>query len=106
MLDDAETLQPALVEKILQQHGTRGRKAIDAVGDRRVKHYRDCTVVVGLNGKYIVEDGHCTCPNISYNLDAAADGQLCWHALAVKLAAGLDVMDTYDLWYAEVEDLP
>ncbi|MFB6253987.1 MAG: hypothetical protein ABEI06_05210, partial [Halobacteriaceae archaeon] len=53
-LANSGELSSNIVEMILEQHGDRGRKAIDAVTESRVKQYRDFTVVVGYNDEYII----------------------------------------------------
>jgi predicted nucleic acid-binding Zn finger protein len=98
-------LSPAIVEEILTQHGDRGRKAIDAVGEHRVKRYNDFTIVVGWHDEYIVEDDHCDCPDTQYNLEAEDPNQLCWHVLASIIAEALGEVDEYDDWYGEIADL-
>jgi len=103
-LDAAGELTPQVVEELLAAHGQRGRKAIDAVSEQRVKEYRDFTVVVGHDDEYIVEDGRCPCKDATYNLDPEDPDQRCWHALAVELARRLDAVDHHDLWYAEVRE--
>jgi len=69
-LEEAGELTPAIVGDISQVHGDRGVRAIEAVGENRVKAYRDFTIVVGYDDEYIVEDGGCTCKDSEYNLDA------------------------------------
>ncbi|MFB6353887.1 MAG: hypothetical protein ABEJ92_07345 [Halobacteriales archaeon] len=103
-LEAAGELTPQVAEELLDAHGERGRKAIDAVSERRVKEYNDFTVVVGHGDEYIVEDGSCTCKDATYNLDPEDPEQRCWHALAVELAARLDAIDHHDMWYAEVRE--
>ena len=97
-------LTPDAVEGLLAAHGERGRRAIDAVSERRVKQYLDFTVVVGHDDEYIVEDGGCTCKDATYNLDPEDPDQRCWHALAVELARRLDAVDHHDMWYSEVRE--
>lgn len=103
-LAEEGTLTPAITDAILAAHGARGRKAIDAVAERRVKRYQDFTVVVGYTDEYIVEDGSCTCKDAQYNLDPEDDEALCWHALAVAIAERIDAVDHHDMWYAEVKE--
>ena len=103
-LADAGTLTPEIVETILGVHGDRGKRAIEAVTERRVKGYRDFTVVVGHEDEYIVEDGECTCKDSEYNLDPADPTQRCWHAIAVDIAERVDAVDHHDMWYADVRE--
>lgn len=104
-LSSSSQLSPQVVEDILARHGDRGGKAIDAVGEHRVKRYNDFTVVVGWHDEYIVEDERCDCPDTQYNLDAEDPNQLCWHVLATIIAEALDEVDEYDEWYGEIADL-
>lgn len=92
------------VELLLSEHGGRGRRAIDAVSEERVKQYLDFTVVVGHGDEYIIENGRCNCKDAAYNLDPDDPSQQCWHALAVDIADRIDAIDHHDLWYAEVRD--
>ena len=104
-LAEAGSLSPDVVERIISVHGSRGRKAIEAVGEGRVKAYNDFTVVVGHEDEYIVEDGGCTCDDAQYNLDAEDPEQLCWHAIAVAVAERVGAMDAHAMWYSEVREL-
>ncbi len=103
-LADAGELTPPIVERILNVHGDRGRQAIEAVTEARVKQYRDFTVVVGHEDEYVVENGGCTCKDSEYNLDTADPEQRCWHSLAVDVAERVDAVDYHDMWYSEVRD--
>lgn len=97
-------LTPELVEQITAVHGDRGRRAIEAVGEQRVKEYRDFTVVVGHEAEYVVENDGCTCKDAAYNLDAEDPKQLCWHAIAVRIARALGETDEHDMWYSDVHE--
>ncbi len=103
-LTAAGELQPEIVTRILSIHGDRGQRAIEAVSERRVKRYRDFTVVVGYDEEYVVEDGGCTCKDSQYNLDSADPTQRCWHALAVEIAERIDAVDDHDMWYSDVRE--
>ena len=103
-LKETGELTPALVDRIVGTHGDRGKRAIEAVAERRVKRYRDFTVVVGHAEGYIVEDDGCTCKDSEYNLDAADPDQLCWHAIAVRIADAIDETDDHDMWYSDVRE--
>lgn len=104
-LEVAGELTPTAVDQLLEVHGDRGRRAIDAVSEGRVKEYQDFIVVVGHEDEYIVEDGGCTCKDTTYNLDPTDPDQLCWHAIAVEIAKRIDQIDYHDMWYSEVRDL-
>lgn len=103
-LAEAGQITPEIFDRIVATHGDRGRRAIDAVAEDRVKAYRDFTVVVGHSEEHLIEDG-CTCPDAIYNLDDEDPDQLCWHALAVRIARATDRVDEHDLYYADVGDL-
>jgi len=103
-LADAGELTPELVSAIVDVHDKRGRQAIEAVGEGRVKVYRDFVVVVGHEDEYIVEDGQCGCADAEYNLDRDDPEQLCWHAIAVRIAEAIDAVDYHDMWYSDVRD--
>ena len=75
--------------------GDRGRKALKAIDEHRIKKYLDFYVVVGTSGEYIVEDDFCTCPVYFYR------GGGCWHVLAVRIAALAGDYESYELWYQD-----
>ncbi|WP_313696063.1 hypothetical protein [Halorarum halobium] len=93
-----------MVKAIIETHDGRGRRAIEAVSEQRVKQYRDFTVVVGHRAEHIVEEGDCDCPDATYNLDAERPDERCWHAIAVDLAERVDRVDHHDMWYSDVHD--
>lgn len=103
-LEAAGELTPALVERIVAVHGDRGARAIDAVGERRVKEYLDFTVVVGHSEEHVIEAGQCSCKDARYNLDRDDPSQRCWHELAAVIAERTGALDHHDLWYTEVHD--
>ncbi|MFT4947075.1 MAG: putative nucleic acid-binding Zn finger protein [Natronomonas sp.] len=103
-LAEAGTLTPEAVDRIMRLHGDRGEHAIEAVSENRVKEYRDFTVVVGRADEYIVEDDGCDCKDAEYNLSAEDPEQLCWHAIAVRIARAIDETDEHDMWYSDVRE--
>ena len=105
LLESAGRLTPEAVDGIVAVHGSRGRRAIEAVGEGRVKEYNDFTVVVGHEDEYIVEDGGCTCEDAQYNLDSEDPEQLCWHAIAAAIARRVGALDRHDMWYSDVREL-
>ena len=104
VLREAGEITPDAVERITTLHGNRGARAVEAVGEDRVKGYRDFTVVVGHEEEYVVEDDGCTCKDAEFNLDAADPEQLCWHAIAVRIARAIDAVDQHDMWYSDVRE--
>ncbi|MFB6308701.1 MAG: hypothetical protein ABEH35_05155 [Haloarculaceae archaeon] len=103
-LREAGELTPEAVDRIVAVHGDRGSRAIDAVAEQRVKEYNDFTVVVGHEEEYVVEDDGCTCADAEYNLDAEDPDQLCWHAIAVRIARAIEAVDEHDMWYSDVRE--
>ncbi len=103
-LAGAGELSPQLVDRIVAIHGDRGRRAIEAVGEGRVKEYRDFTVVVGREDEYVVEDDGCTCKDAEYNIDDTDPDELCQHAIAARIADAIDAVDRHDMWYSDVRD--
>jgi len=103
-LADTGELSAPIVKTILDQHGDRGQRAIEAVTERRVKQYNDFTVVVGHSDEYVIEDDACQCEDAQYNLDPEDPTQQCWHALAVAIATRIDAVDHHDMWYSDVRD--
>ncbi len=103
-LEAAGELTGPIAAAIVDTHGDRGKRAIEAVAEERVKQYRDFTVVVGHDDEYVVEDGECDCADATYNLDAEAPDQRCWHALAVDIAERVGAVDHHDMWYSEVRE--
>ncbi|GAB3685468.1 hypothetical protein GCM10028857_16020 [Salinarchaeum chitinilyticum] len=103
-LEAVGELTPEIVEQILAVHGDRGSRAIDAVGEGRVKGYKDFTVVVGNSDEYVIEEGACTCKDATYNLDPEDPTALCWHALAAEIAKSVGAVEHHDMYYSEVRD--
>ena len=80
-LKSEQTLSSPIREEIVRLFGDRGKKALKAIDESRIKKYRDFFVVVGTSDEYIVDDEFCTCPDFSYR------GGHCWHVLAVRIAS-------------------
>ena len=104
-LEEEGELTPAIVDRIARVHGDRGVRAIEAVGEGRVKAYRDFTIVVGYEDEYIVEGAGCTCKDSEYNIDPDDPTDRCWHVLAVAIARRVGHVDYHDMWYSDVRDL-
>ena len=100
----AGELTSEAADAIIATHGDRGVRAIEAVGERRVKEYRDFTVVVGHSEEYVVENGVCECEDARYNLDPEDPTDLCWHVIAAKVARRIGAVDHHDMWYSEVRE--
>ena len=84
-----------LQEKILNLYGERGRKALLAVDESRVKKYLDFFVVVGTSDEYVVEDEFCTCRAQVFRSGS------CWHVLAARIADLTGQYEVVDEWYME-----
>jgi predicted nucleic acid-binding Zn finger protein len=104
LLEESGELTSEAADRIIAVHGDRGVKAIEAVGEERIKQYRDFTVVVGHSEEYVIEDGGCSCEDSRYNLDPDDPTQLCWHVIAAKIARRIDAVDHHDMWYSEVRE--
>ncbi|MFQ3285012.1 MAG: putative nucleic acid-binding Zn finger protein [Natronomonas sp.] len=103
-LEAAGELTSEAADAIIDTHGDRGVTAIEAVGEGRVKQYRDFTVVVGHSEEYVIEGDACRCADSRYNLDPDDPTQLCWHVVAAKIARLIDAVDHHDMWYSEVRE--
>ena len=82
--------------EIEKEFGRKGKSALDAIDDRRVKKYLDFFVVEGRTASYIVEDDFCTCGDFLYR------GRACWHLLAVRIAVATERVVAVDRWYQEM----
>jgi predicted nucleic acid-binding Zn finger protein len=82
--------------EIIASHGARGRKALKAIDENRIKKYRDFFVVVGINDEYVVEGDFCTCPDVVFR------GGRCWHIIAVEIAEEIGRYERIDLWYQDI----
>ena len=94
-LEKGHILSINLQEDILRIYGDRGRKAILAIDESRVKKYRDFMVVVGTSDEYVVEDEFCTCRAQVFR------GGACWHVLAARIAIATGHFEEVDEWYQE-----
>ncbi|HDR73945.1 MAG TPA: hypothetical protein ENN85_08580 [Methanoculleus sp.] len=81
--------------RIEEVFGERGRKALRAVDEGRVKRYLDFFVVVGQSDEYVVEEDFCTCSDFVYR------SRNCWHILAVRIAEATGEYENYPLWYQD-----
>ncbi len=95
-IEEERRLTPKFRAWIECSYKDRGRKALAAVDERRVKHYLDFYVVVGHGDEYIVEGNFCTCNDFLFR------GRECWHILAVRIAERTGIHESYDLWYQDV----
>lgn len=84
-----ERIRNELAERL----GERGRKALRAVEEGRVKRYLDFFVVVGYEDEYVVDGEFCTCDDFLYRRHE------CVHILAVRIALAAGACEEYRLWY-------
>lgn len=95
LLARERSLTPAARDGILLNCGERGRKALKAIDENRVKKYRDFYVVVGSSNEYIVDEDFCTCQDFVFR------GGRCWHILAVEIADRVGGYEEIDSWYLD-----
>ncbi|MGA9141593.1 MAG: SWIM zinc finger family protein [Methanocella sp.] len=95
----AGELTEEIEKRIAREYGIRGRKAIEAVKAGRVKKYRDFFVVEGKGDRYVIEGDFCTCRDYLYRL--SKNGGLCYHSLAVRIAAFTGQYEQVDEWYSD-----
>jgi predicted nucleic acid-binding Zn finger protein len=100
ILDREARLSLTAREIILQYCEERGRKALRAIDEKRVKKYRDFFVVTGSTDEHIVEDDFCTCRDFIFR------GNRCWHMLAVEIAERTGTFQIVDDWYLEQRQPP
>jgi predicted nucleic acid-binding Zn finger protein len=94
-LAERGALTPELLQEIIRIYGERGRKAVQAVEEKRIKKYRDFFVVTGTSDEYIVDEDFCTCRDFIFRKGR------CWHELAVRIAEAIGSFEEIDLWYQD-----
>jgi len=97
---DAGALTPAVEEAIAACFGERGKKAVRAVREGRVKRYQDFFVVVGYSDEYVSDGEFCICNDFLYR------GKECTHILAVRIAEILGMYEEFALWYTDCLHMP
>ncbi len=95
ILERDRTLTPELREEIARLYQERGKKALKAIGEGRVKKYRDFIVVVGSSDEYVVDEDFCSCRDFVFRKGR------CWHVLAAKIAVLSGDFEEVDLWYTD-----
>lgn len=93
--NEKKALDATLREKIAREFGARGRKALDAIDQRRIIKYLDFFVVKGAGGEYVVSEDVCTCRDFAFRQSP------CWHVIAVRIATATKTFETVDAWYQE-----
>ena len=82
-LKESNELTPELAKKIEEVYGTRGKRAVEAIKERRVIRRGRRWYVRGRRGEYEVVKGMCTCPDYVMNIAPGKAGvDMCYHALA------------------------
>jgi predicted nucleic acid-binding Zn finger protein len=94
-LSEKKILDEALRLEIEETFGNRGKKALTALDNGRIKKYLDFFVVQGRTADYIVEDDFCTCSDFMFR------GRTCWHLLAVRIARETTTFHAIDTWYID-----
>jgi len=94
-LEEGRILNEDIRGEIEAAFGARGKKALTALDECKVKKYLDFFVVEGRTARYIVEEEFCTCGDFLYR------GRTCWHRLAVRIAQITGSFETVDSWYQD-----
>jgi predicted nucleic acid-binding Zn finger protein len=95
------TMSNAHVNTLITKFGQRVNKALEALGESRIKKYvfqpsgRIVWIVVGKERDYLVmpAGGYCSCDDFYYQFDR---GHLCYHIMAQKLAESLGRFDLFE----------
>ncbi len=91
----------AHVNTLVTRFGQRVNKALEALGESRIKKYlfqpsgRVVWIVVGKERDYLVmpASDYCSCDDFYYQFD---HGHLCYHIIAQKLAESLGRFDLFE----------
>jgi len=94
-LSEKKHLDEALRLEIEETFANRGKKALTALDDGRIKKYLDFFVVQGRTADYIVDEDFCTCSDFMFR------GRTCWHLLAVRIARETNTFHSVDSWYMD-----
>jgi predicted nucleic acid-binding Zn finger protein len=94
-LTEKKALDQALREEIESEFGARGRKALVAIDEGKIKKYLDFFVVAGRTADYIVDEDFCTCSDFMYR------GRTCWHLLAARIAQLTGTFVPVESWYQD-----
>ena len=94
-LAERKTLDPDLRADIEAEFGARGKKALMAIDESKIKKFLDFFVVTGRTADYIVDEDFCTCRDFMYR------GRTCWHLLAVRIAQLTGTFVPVESWYQD-----
>lgn len=90
MLKPGAILTPEIERKIMDVYGGRGKRALEAVKERRVIKRGRHWFVRGRGGEYEVVKTMCTCRDYVMNIaPGKADVDMCYHALAKTICEKL-----------------
>ncbi len=93
-------MTPEVESMILSRYGNRGLRAIRGVQKNRIKKYQDLWVVVGDEEYVVINERFCTCSDYLYEISSRGEGpELCWHAIAVKIAMRTEAYSGFEEWY-------
>jgi predicted nucleic acid-binding Zn finger protein len=95
------TVSNAHVNMLVTRFGQRVNKALEALGESRIKKYvfqpsgRVVWIVVGKERDYLVmpASDYCSCDDFYYQFD---HGHICYHIIAQKLAESLGRFDLFE----------
>lgn len=103
---DAPKAKKKRLKEILEKYGERGRKAIKGINENRVKKYLDFWVVVGEKEHIVINNRFCDCEDYLFNVSSQdPEANLCWHAIAVRLAIEFGEFDEIKAWYLDYQEL-
>jgi predicted nucleic acid-binding Zn finger protein len=94
-LAEKRGLDENLRQEIEAGFGPRGKKALAALDNGKVKKYHDFFVVEGRTGDYVVDEDFCTCGDFMYR------NRTCWHLVAVRIAVATGMYVSVDGWYVD-----
>jgi predicted nucleic acid-binding Zn finger protein len=94
-LGECKALNAALRGEIEKTFGNRGKKALAALDNGKIKKYLDFFVVTGRTSEYVVDEDFCTCGDFIFR------NRTCWHLLAVRIAQETKLYERIDSWYQD-----
>ncbi len=94
-LGECKALNAALRGEIEKTFGNRGKKALAALDNGKIKKYLDFFVVAGRTSEYVVDEDFCTCGDFMFR------NRTCWHLLAVRIAQETKLYERIDSWYQD-----
>lgn len=90
-LHSLAVLSPEVEREIIELYQKRGKRAIEAIKERRVIKRGQRWFVRGKNDEYEVVKNFCTCSDYVMNISTGkADVDMCYHALAKNICQVLN----------------